>query len=193
MTCIVGIADKGEVFIGADSCASVDDDLFLIENGKVFEKGPFRFGCAGERRASEIVRYSFKMAELPCCEGKPTNEDLDCYMASKFADTLRLLFKDKGALCVREAVETFSATMLVGIHGRLYFVSGNFSVTPVLDGVWACGSGQDFALGSLRSTREYPIRRRIEMALEAAANYSDGVRPPFHILPSESVIQDASR
>jgi ATP-dependent protease HslVU (ClpYQ) peptidase subunit len=179
MTCIVGVAHEGVTYIGGDSCASVDGDLLLISNGKVFELEAFKIGMAGERRASEIVRYSFAAPSL-----KEVNDaDLDRLMATEFADSLRVVFKAKGALSVSDEVENFSSTMIVGVRSRIYFVSANFSVTPVLDGHWSTGSGSDFALGSLHSTKEQPPRERIMSALSAAAHYADGVRPPFHIIP----------
>lgn len=184
MTCIVGLATAdGRAFIGGDSCASVDDNLFMIANGKVFQKGEFIFGCAGTRRASEIIRFSFEPPPLATAAGESAEA---AYMASVFADALRKLFAERGAVLKDESNgDSFGGSGIIALRGRIYFLSGNFSVTPVADGIWATGCGRNVALGSLRSTAGKTPHERIKTALECAVYYSDGVRPPFNILPPE--------
>lgn len=183
MTCIVGLATPdGKVFVGGDSCGTVGESLCMIGGGKVFEVGEFLMGVAGTRRPAEIFQYRLEVTAPPV---GPVSE-LDRFMATDFADAMRRAITDAGALTKdSEKGECFDATAIVAVRGRIYFAAGDFSITPVADGLWAAGSGAAYALGSLRSTEERPARERIQLALEMAVYYADGVRPPFHILPEE--------
>jgi ATP-dependent protease HslVU (ClpYQ) peptidase subunit len=181
MTCIIGLSVDGEAFIAADSCGTVDDNLCLVGDSKIFNVGEYLIGIAGTRRPAEVIRYRLSAPAIPT---DATPADLDRILATDFADALRAALRDAGALSKdADKGDIFDASGIVVVRGRVYFLAGNFSVTPVRDGIWSTGSGSAYALGSLRSTTGKASRERIETALEVAVYYSDGVRPPFHILP----------
>jgi ATP-dependent protease HslVU (ClpYQ) peptidase subunit len=182
MTCIVGLAtSEGEAFVGGDSCGTVDDYTCILADGKVFARGEYLIGCAGSRRAAEIVRHRGTLPDIPA---DADADQLDRLMAVEFSDALRKAFDESGALTRSDDKgECFDGTAIVAVRGRLYFVAGNFSVTPISDGKWATGSGATFAIGSLDSTEGDDPRGRVLTALQIAAERAEGVRPPFHVLP----------
>jgi hypothetical protein len=78
---------------------------------------------------------------------------------------------------------TNDTDILIGIRGRLFELSPvDWSVAEVLE--TAIGSGGDFALGSLHTTKEFPATPefRIEYALNAAIAYSPNCQGPIDIL-----------
>jgi ATP-dependent protease HslVU (ClpYQ) peptidase subunit len=155
----------------------------LIADGKVFRVGEFIIGVAGTRRPAEVLQYRLEVVAPPV---GASVEDLDRFMATTFADAMREAMKNAGALTKdEEKGECFDATAIVALRGRVYFVAGDYSVTPIADGIWATGSGAAYALGSLRSTSGKPPHERIQTALEIAAYYAEGVRPPFHTIPPD--------
>lgn len=188
MTCIVGLATAdGRAYVGGDSCATITGTNCVVADGKVFERGAFLIGSAGGRRAMDILRYRGELPEVP---EMARVEELDRLLAVEFSDAVRKAFCEAGGILKdEEKGECFNGSAVVAVQGsparpsRIYFLDGNFSVAPVASGRWATGSGCDFALGSLASTAGKTARERIEAALKAAAEYAEGVRPPFRILP----------
>lgn len=51
---------------------------------------------------------------------------------------------------------------------------------------FAVGCGANYALGSLYSTVEMDIDTRIKKAMDAAAEFSAGVRAPYYWIDSDS-------
>ena len=179
MTCIVGLAHENTVWIGGDSAVTYAEGVVRHPGGKVFARGEFVLGCAGMVRGAEIVRHCF---DPPPIAGR----DLDCYMNTAFVGALRRLFCEHGFLTYNQGQERTETTMLVGVRGRLYGVSGNFNVYADTHPWLAVGDGGPQALGALYTTRCLPLdpEARLRLALEAAAYYTKAVRPPFTILCS---------
>lgn len=175
MTCIVGLVHKHKVYIGGDGGGFVGGTIFLHDNGKVFRSGEFIFGCAGNRRFGEIIRFAFTPPEI--------DDDVQRYMATTFTAALRGVLREQGYLLTKAGREQAneSDSMLVGIQGQLFYVPGEFSASAMLDGMFATGCGMDFALGALYVTKDLAPEDRIRQALAAAERWSSGVVGPFHV------------
>ena len=76
----------------------------------------------------------------------------------------------------------------LGYKDKLYSVESDFQVGESLDNYAACGSGEDFALGSLATTEGLGLspEERIRVALQAASKFSVSVAPPYQIINTEN-------
>jgi hypothetical protein len=178
MTCIVGLVDNGKVWLGGDR-ASVDDHhyLTLSAHPKVFRNGPFLIGYTSSFRMGQLLEHSFAPPDLP------TDVPFDAFMATTFVNEARACLKDGGYVKIIENREK-SGTFLVGVAGRLYRVDEDFQAIRPEPGFDAVGCGVSVALGSMATSAHFRCgpRTRIEYALEAASQFTTGVRPPFDII-----------
>jgi len=178
MTCIVGYVQDGAVYIGGDS-AGVGGryDLRVRADEKVFVNDEMIFGFTTSFRMGQILRYSFKAPDHP-----KRLSDYE-YLCTKFIDELIECFKKKGFAEV-DKNEVKGGSFLLGYKGNLYSVEGDFQVGKVVKNYDACGCGQDYAIGALFALEQQPQtpEEKVRMALEAAEQFSGGVRKPFHIL-----------
>lgn len=156
MTCIVGIAHGGRVFMGGDSAASVDGAIDVRLNRKVFRNGDYIIGFTGSFRVGQQLQY----ATLPPVEGEP--------LAHIVNAVVPLLAKLAG----KETDE-----ILIGYAGRLFKVSSDYSVAEY-ESYTAAGQGEPYALGRLHGSLGAP-EQRVVAALAAAEAHCAAVRAPF--------------
>lgn len=181
MTCVVGLVEGDTVYIGADSLGSdlSSSHCVVRSDEKVFVSGDLLMGFCGSFRAGQLIRYAF---EAPDTGAKRTPMG---YMVVDFIDALRESLAEHGARKkADDEEESFNGQLLVGYEGVLYSIEEDFDVGTHSDGHYAIGAGAQFAFGSLHATKGLikDPRKRIEMALHAAAAYSSAVREPFTIL-----------
>lgn len=175
MTCIVGIANKGKVYIGGDSAGVSGWGLTIRKDEKVFTNGNFIFGFTSSFRMGQLIRHSFKPPE------KPSHQSLDSYMVTTFIDGLRNCLKS-GGFARKESESEQGGTFLVGTAGRLFKISDDYQVGEPACGFDACGCGENYALGALYATPKLEPSHRISGALAASEAFCAGVRSPFHVL-----------
>jgi len=188
MTCIVAIEKDGVVYVGGDSAGvdvdtldivrRADEKVFLSEGGD----NDVIIGFAGSFRIGQLLRYALHVPD------QPSRKNDMAYMVTDFVDAVRTMQKDKGSMTKENELEEHDGQFIVGYNGHLYIVYGDFQVERPVDSHAAIGCGMSYALGSLHSTRnskKLSPEQRIRKALRAAAEYSAGVRPPFHVLKLE--------
>ena len=176
MTCIIGLKTENGILIGGDSAISLGDTVRKLANPKVFRRGQFIIGVCDSLRVLQLVRY--KLA-IPPIRGK----DLHKYMVTDFVDAMRKCFKLAGAARKENEEEEVSGNFVIGIRDRLFIIFDDYAVEEVSDGMSVSGSGEEYAYGSLYSSRGDPDdERRVLDALEAASYFCASVGPPFIIL-----------
>ncbi len=184
MTCIVGIIDKKTktVFIGGDSAGVGNYSIRLRKDPKVFIRGPFIMGFTTSFRMGQLLMSDERFRVRPQASYESNYE----YMVSAFVPAIQKLFESGGYLEENNKVKT-GGTFLVGYKGDLFCVEDDFQVAEHHDEFNACGCGEDYALGSLHSTKKSKLSpaERVYEALEAAEYFSAGVRRPFNILKSK--------
>jgi ATP-dependent protease HslVU (ClpYQ) peptidase subunit len=173
VTCIVGIAEEGKVYLGGDSAGVSGLDINVRKDRKVFNNGEFVMGFTSSFRMGQILQYDF----VP---PKVDEDDVMRYMVKKFIPEVRKCLKDAGYTTVSNNVET-GGTFLVGVRGRLFEIHSDFQVGETVIGFSACGCGESYALGSLYTSTGSP-EERLEEALEAATQFSAGVCGPFYFV-----------
>lgn len=174
MSCIVGIAHQGRVYLAGDS-AHANDEFQIVTSPipKVFRVGEFAIGCTGSVRVSQLLGYTFKPHTIP------NDFDLTLYMVDVFVMMLKECLRADGQ---KEDNLLADSCLMVGVRERLFVIYNDFQLEEVYIGYNAIGSAANVALGSLHSTR-YLIdddpQLRLQKALEAATEHNASIRPPF--------------
>jgi ATP-dependent protease HslVU (ClpYQ) peptidase subunit len=177
MTCIVGLVDKGDVYIGGDSAGVAGLSLSIRADEKVFGNGPFIMGFTSSFRMGQLLRYKFSPP------AQTVHQDDMEYMVTSFIDACRTCFSQNG---FGDKEATVGGTFLVGYKSQLYTVEGDYQVGKLHAPFDAVGCGSDLALGALYASEGQPPEKRINLALAAASTFSAGVAPPFVILRLEN-------
>lgn len=176
MTCICGLVDNGDVYIGGDSAGVAGLSLSIRADEKVFGNGPFIMGFTSSFRMGQLLRYKFSP---PAQTVHQTDME---YMVTSFIDACRQCFAGNG---FGDKDATSGGTFLVGYKGKLYTIEGDYQVGIPSIPFDAVGCGADLALGAMYATEKLSPEERINMALSAASTFSAGVSPPFVILKLE--------
>lgn len=174
MTCIVGLVHEGVAYIGADSAGVGGLDITIRADRKVFKNGEFLMGFTASFRMGQLLRHAFTPPY------RRHDVELEKYMVTEFVDAVRSCLKTGGFAAKNSEVER-GGDFIVGHAGRLFTIESDYQVGEPTREYAATGCGYAYALGSLHSTRGQKPEDRIRAALEAAADGSAGVAPPFHI------------
>ncbi|AZO34188.1 MAG: hypothetical protein EOS76_01490 [Mesorhizobium sp.] len=178
MTCIVGLVSGKEVLIGGDSAGVSRLDLIVRSDSKVFRNGPFVIGFTTSFRMGQLLAHSFTPPV------RRTDQDVYAFMVTDFVNEVRACLKNGGyAVRVNEAEK--GGDFLVAYEGRLFVISSDYQVGENMDGIAACGCGAQIALGAMFATPKVNPKERVILALQAAENFSAGVRGPFLIVSSK--------
>lgn len=168
MTCIVAISDGTTVYMGGERGWSDDHSIIPALEPKIFDKGLYLIGYAGNGGMGQNVVYNFEAPPLV------TNTKIDKYMHTVFMPALKKFVKGD----IKEEEET---SFIIGIKGRVYEISlEDFQCTEYAE--VAIGSGNSYALGSLYSTGPLENPYRITLAIEAAIQYSPTCSGPIDYL-----------
>jgi ATP-dependent protease HslVU (ClpYQ) peptidase subunit len=174
MTCIVGLVNKGKVYIGGDSAGVAGSNVVVRSDEKVFVSHGMAFGFTSSFRMGQILRYCFKPPE-------DTDKDAAAYMVAKFIPELQRCFSANGYERTING-EKSAGTFFVGYKGRLFIVESDYQVGENNIGYASVGCGDCYALGSMYSTQRMKPQARVLEALTAAEHFSTGVRGPFKVV-----------
>jgi ATP-dependent protease HslVU (ClpYQ) peptidase subunit len=172
MTCIVGLVHNGSVFIGGDSAGTSGWDLTIRRDPKVFRNGPYLIGYTSSFRMGQLLRFNLTVADQD-----PRHGD-EQHMMTVFIDAVRQCFKDGGYAKIESSQEN-GGVFLVGYRGVLYEVENDFQVGVPDCQYQAVGCGDQVARGALFASTIKSPTERIKVALQAAEQFSAGVRGPF--------------
>lgn len=176
MTCIVGIAEKGKVYLGGDSAGVGGLSITIRSDEKVFKNGQFIMGFTTSFRMGQLLRYKFSPPAQSIGQ-----DDME-YMVVKFIDAVRSCFSNNGFGKMTEKDYNKGGNFLVGYNGVLYNIDSDFQVGIPSTQYDSVGCGTDLALGSLHSTTDKKPQERLKLALEAATAFSAGVAAPYKFI-----------
>jgi ATP-dependent protease HslVU (ClpYQ) peptidase subunit len=178
MTAIAGVEHDGLVVIGGDSAGVAGYRLQARADEKVFRNGPMIFGFCGSFRLGQLIRYALTVPR------RHPDDLVDKWLTVEFVDAVRAVLKDKGNAQREKEQEAADGSFLLGYEGHLFVIYGDYQVARPRHGFAAVGCGEELVLGALHATAGTTLtaRQRVEAALQAAAEFSAGVRPPFTIL-----------
>ena len=186
MTAVVALIHENKVLLGGDAAASDDKSglIFSRVDPKVFKVGQFGIAFVDSFRMGQILQYSWTPPIY-----KPTTgfKNLDKFMRTKFIESVKESFKEHGygnqAPGTEDGDEGGVFLIAVQGAGRIFVMDTDFHIGEADVQYMAEGAGQELSLGSLYSTTSIKTpRKRVRMALEAAAKFNMSVRPPFTII-----------
>lgn len=173
MSCVVGIKQKGKIYLGADSCVTDAGRVLTLKDPKIFRRGEFLIGFCGDLRVGQLLKHT-KIRGIETIEN--------------FVEFMKELFKKEGYIrkykdkdCPAISTET---EFIIAHKGRMYTVGEDLSIVEDSKNDYAAiGSGADFALGSLFATKNTRIssRKRLIRALKCSAYFDPGVGTPFRV------------
>ena len=173
MTCIIGLATKGNVWMGADSCSSDSWQERQTLVPKLFSVGEFLIGYTDSFRMGNILQYHLSPEQI---KGQESHQ----YMVQVFVEDVRNKLKDFGWASTKENVDT-GGVFLVGFRGRLFTIDSDFQVNEMADGLDACGIGEHHALAAMLALSNKHPKERIRKSLEITSHFCRGVSAPFTI------------
>ena len=179
MTCIVGMKDSNDVWIGGDSATANLHRTHVSAYSKVFQCADFLIGGTTSWRMLQLIQYQPEVPDMP---RRMTQKTLHGWLVKHFIENLRTCLKEGGFAQKKEDVE-WGGTFLMAAEGRLFEVGSDYQVAEYGEGYIACGSGMEYAFGAMHATESPGADpgARIRMALEAAAHHNPFVRLPFII------------
>lgn len=175
MTCVCAIAERGHVYMGADSMVAYGDSVLVSRDPKVWQAGPCVVGAAGSATWWELLRDRVQWDRVAKCESERE-------FRRELLDEIRSRAQSVG-LDMRDPDESdddvVSGQALIGVGGVLYLADHYLTVTRSAEPYAAIGSGYGPALGVLFATTGQPVRKRLTRALQAAERYTTTVRRPW--------------
>jgi hypothetical protein len=186
MTCVVALIHENKVLLGGDAAASDDKSglIFQRTDPKVFKVGQFGIAFVDSFRMGQILQYNWTPPIY-----KPTvgYRNLDKFIRTKFIESIKDAFKEQGygnfGSGTEDGDEGGIFIITVQGAGRIFTMDSDFHIGEADVQYMAEGAGQELALGSLFSTSSIKTpRKRVRMALDAAAKFNMSVRPPFTII-----------
>ena len=197
MTTIVGMQGDGFAVICTDSRISDDTGGTLSTLGqgmsKVAQNGPYLIGAAGDVRAINILHHAFAPPTPPSnLKGKK----LDAFMTVKFIPALRECLEKQGYSYFDKDsnfTATFESTIITVIHSTIYVIDGDYSWASDSNGLYAIGSGSDYAIGAMnvlipKNKLTINAAKTIcTRALTTASKYDGGTGAPYHTFLQESM------
>ena len=192
MTCIVGIAEGDIVYMGGDSFGGSEYHYQRVSDPKVFlceveiagqeDTEWMAVGGSGSFRMLQLLKYALFIPKYD--PARQLNE----WMVECFAESCRSLFKERGLTQIEyDSEEGFAGEFLIGFRGKLYTLQCDFAVFSWADNEHTAGAGEEYALGSLHSTkgRIKSPKTRIKISLDAASSFSPLVVPPYSYVTTE--------
>jgi len=174
MTCVIAIKQDGVVYMGADSAGSNLYNIRTRVDPKIYKVGPFMFGFTTSFRMGQLLGHAFVAPD------RDPRISTEKFMATAFIDAVRNCLKNGGWASKTNETEE-GGTFLVAYEGRIFEVDSDYQVGESVLPYEAVGCGAETAMGSLYTTNAMQMEpnKRIEMALQAAEEFSCGVRSPF--------------
>lgn len=183
MTCIIGFVENGITYLGGDSLGSDGFSKTIVKQPKVFHSKDTKeiiMGYTTSFRMGQLLQNSKGLFdELSIMQNKVDYE----YLITKFIPNIQKLFSDGGFEKNKDGTKS-SGEFLLGYKDKLFKVQSDYSILESANNYDACGCGEYYALGSLKTTENLDLSpvEKIHKALQAASAFSAGVAPPFYII-----------
>ena len=176
MTCIVGLVEGGQVWIGGDGRACFSDSVMPVRAPKVFRCGPLLIGVSGMPRVAQIWEHEFQLPPRG-------DDDVLAWLCRDVAPPLRDLMTVRGATYDSSAdgTKTLQSHALIACEGRLFLMDGQCAFYETERAFECCGSGADVASGYLLGNKLDEPEKRVKGALRAAGEMLNSCGPPYRV------------
>lgn len=174
MSCIVAIKSDGIVYMGADSAGSDGYNTRSRKDPKIHKVGPFMFGFTTSFRMGQLLAHSFSTPD------RDPRVSVEKFMSTIFIDAVRNCLKTGGWAASQSGTEV-GGNFLVAYEGRIFQIESDYQVGESFLAYESVGCGENIAMGSLHTTETLGLEpsKRLELALQAASEFSCGVGGPF--------------
>lgn len=183
MTVILGIGDGEAVTMGADSIAISPDTLAVTvrREPKIFTLGPhLLIGYSGSFAIGDAIRFGPAPPPPEISDAASVELNPEAYIHEVVIPHLRAVVEEAG---VSEG--TFDGhQMLVGFAGHVFLIESLSQAGSSIDGVEACGAGDQLAIGAALALRDSgrTDEETVLAALAVAEQRCAGVRGPFRVV-----------
>jgi ATP-dependent protease HslVU (ClpYQ) peptidase subunit len=172
MTCIVGVELDNKVLIGGDIQGTGGNNKIVHTQPKVFHKRNIIFGYTTSYRFGQILENHLTDPVVP-----EESEEIYRWLVTVLVPSMKEIleahdYKD-GGQC------------LIGIRNQLWDLQSDYSVLRSVQGFSACGSGSEYAMGSMSTSLEWmthqngqdeiDLRDAISLAIKTAGTFSPSV------------------
>ena len=150
MTTVVGIQGKGWAGIACDSRATEGPRPYTLpkEVCKVIKNGPYLIGVAGWLQHIPLIEYSFAPT-VP--QTSLSLKELDRFITTVFIPEFKDFLKET-SLNMKEDGDVETPSIILLIHGVIYDIDSTLTWTRNPVGIYATGSGEEYAQGSMFSS-----------------------------------------
>jgi ATP-dependent protease HslVU (ClpYQ) peptidase subunit len=192
MTTIVGVQGRDFAVLACDSRVFDEDSgryfTMTSDTCKIVECDEFLIGCAGDLRVINALTFF----DPPIVPDDP--DKLDLFISSEFADTLKSHISD---VCGSSDSPTSSGpdySLLVAVRGRVYEIGSAMEWCRDVSGVYAVGTGSQYALGAMRvlvgrgKAQSKTIgwtQKAVERALDAAIAFDNKTGGPIVVISQD--------
>lgn len=179
MTTILGVQNANGCVIASDSRVAEGGKVYTHpEMVKAVERGNYIVAGAGDYRALQVVLHGWN----PPMVTAKAKQNLYEFVINKVAPSLKATLLEAGIDLGKSTDndDKFELQLIIGINGTLFELDSDFVVAMNDTGLYAIGSGGDYALGALHAGAT------ILDAMRIAAINNNGTSAPFHILEQET-------
>jgi ATP-dependent protease HslVU (ClpYQ) peptidase subunit len=188
MTVLVGIQGADFTVLAADSqITDGDQRIISIQTPKIVQVNEYLLGVTGESRPGDILTYQWNPP-------KYRGEHPVDFMGAKVIPSMYKVFKENGyELPLNDKETTFQ--YLLSFNAFLFSVGDDLSFNCMERGLFAIGSGGNYALGYLYSLRQKNFRSRLlstaaaEKAVELACVLDINCCPPVQSVTQERKVK----
>jgi len=176
MTTVIAIQHIDGVEMIADSqINSTGKPYFHDDMVKIVERNKFLIGVAGRVVALQAIQNSWNPPALTAnYKGSIYN-----FVITKIVPSLKMFIDESKMFSDKEKEDGELFSILLAIKGEVFEIDEDYSVARRSDGVYAIGSGADFALGALMAGSS------MRHAMEIAASLDVNTHEPFITLHQE--------
>lgn len=179
MTTLVGIQGKDYTVMAADSQITDNDQRIIsIQTPKIVHVGKYLLGVTGDSRPGDILAYNWNPPTY-----KTTYHPVE-FMGKKIIPSIYSAFKDNGYEI--DPKET-NFTYLLSFNAYLFSIGGDLSFNASEMGLFAAGSGGNYALGYLYSLEHKSYNKLLtakvvaEKAVKIASVLDINTCPPIQL------------
>jgi hypothetical protein len=149
MTTIIGLQYEDSCFIVADSRTTDHTGKVFShpEVEKISERGQYLIAGSGETLPCDVAQHIWE----PPTPTVKDSKDLYHFMISKVMPSLRKCLSENG-YNFDETVTPGDGprfTFLIALHGELFDIDAELSISRSEDGVYGAGSGAPYAIGAI--------------------------------------------
>lgn len=146
MTTVIAIQHQDGVEMIADSqINSAGQPYFHSDMVKIVERGKYLIGVAGRVVALQAIQNSWNPPALTAShKGSIYN-----FIITKVVPSLKSFIDDSKIFSDKEKEDGDLFSILIVIKGEVFEIDQDYAVARRADGVYAIGSGSDYALGAM--------------------------------------------